>query len=43
MLNYKGDKITMEKEIVIAYWTDDREKIPQGEYMNDADRGNGDG
>ena len=33
----------MEEEIGIVYGTDDRDKIPQGERMNDTDRGNGDG
>ena len=33
----------MEEPIVITYGTDDREKVPQGEYMYDADRGNDDG
>ena len=43
MLNYKVGTVTMEEEIGIVYGTDDRDKIPQGECMNDTDRGNGDG
>ena len=43
LLNYKVDTVTMEEELGIDYGTDDRDKISQGEYMNDADGGNGDG